>query len=173
LTGKVVSIADGDTLTLLVDKTQVKVRLDGIDTPERAQPFGRKARQALAKIVFGKVVQVDDLGKDRYGRTLRIVWLRKRSIQIRVQVQRFFITQSGGWIGGLAHPNGAHKFAGPGHRFQSGVSRLQRGVGRQLFSYSSSSLFATSGRIFREYMAIRPAMPAGGARGVSYCDCPS
>ena len=46
LTGKVVKIADGDTLTMLVGKTQAKVRLDGIDTPERAQPFGRKAGQA-------------------------------------------------------------------------------------------------------------------------------
>jgi micrococcal nuclease len=57
LTGKVVKIADGDTLTLLVGKTQVKVRLDGIDTPERAQPFGRKTGQALAKKVIGSVVR--------------------------------------------------------------------------------------------------------------------
>ena len=48
LTGRVVKIADGDTLTLLVGKTQIKVRLESIDTPERAQPFGRKAGQALA-----------------------------------------------------------------------------------------------------------------------------
>jgi endonuclease YncB( thermonuclease family) len=80
----VVGIADGDTLTLLVDKTQIKVRLEGIDTPERAQPFGRKAGQALAKIVFGKVVQVDDLGKDRYGRTLGMVRLDKRNINLEL-----------------------------------------------------------------------------------------
>jgi endonuclease YncB( thermonuclease family) len=82
LTGKVVGIADGDTLTLLVNKTQIKVRLEGIDTPERAQPFGRKAGQAVAERVFGKVVQVDDLGKDRYGRTLGIVRLGKRNINL-------------------------------------------------------------------------------------------
>jgi endonuclease YncB( thermonuclease family) len=84
LTGKVVGIADGDTLTLLVGKTQIKVRLEGIDTPERAQPFGRKAGQALAKKVFGKVVQVDDLGKDRYGRTLGIVRLGKRNVNLEL-----------------------------------------------------------------------------------------
>ena len=42
-------------MSLLVGKTQIKVRLEGIDTPERAQPFGRKAGQALAKKVFGRV----------------------------------------------------------------------------------------------------------------------
>jgi micrococcal nuclease len=84
LTGKVVSIADGDTLTLLVGKTQVRVRLEGIDTPERAQPFGRKAGQALAKKVFGKVVQVDDFGKDRYGRTLGIVRLDKSNVNLEL-----------------------------------------------------------------------------------------
>ena len=56
LTGKVIKIADGDTLTLLVDKTQIKVRLEGIDTPERAQPFGRKAGQALAAPPSGGVI---------------------------------------------------------------------------------------------------------------------
>ena len=84
LTGKVVKIADGDTLTLLAGKTQIKVRLEGIDTPERAQPFGRKAGQALANRVFGKVVQVDDLGRDRYGRTLGIVRLGKRNINLEL-----------------------------------------------------------------------------------------
>jgi endonuclease YncB( thermonuclease family) len=88
LTGKVVSLADGDTLTLLVKKTQVKVRLEGIDTPERAQPFGRKAGQALARKVFGKAVQVDDLGKDRYGRTLGAVRLGTRNVNVELVRER-------------------------------------------------------------------------------------
>jgi endonuclease YncB( thermonuclease family) len=88
LTGKVVKIADGDTLTLRVDKTQVKVRLEGIDTPERGQPFGRKAGQALARKVFGKAVQVDDLGKDRYGRTLGIVRLGTRNVNVELVRER-------------------------------------------------------------------------------------
>lgn len=54
LTGKVVSIADGDTLTLLVDREQIKVRLEGIDAPEKSQPYGDKAKQELSRLAFGK-----------------------------------------------------------------------------------------------------------------------
>jgi len=53
LTVKVVSIADGDTLTILVDQTQHKIRLHGIDTPEKGQPFGTKAREFTSSAVFG------------------------------------------------------------------------------------------------------------------------
>lgn len=69
-TGKVVAIADGDTLTVLLDKRQVKVRLLEIDAPEKAQAFGDRSRQSLSYLCFGKAVKVDDKGKDRYGRTL-------------------------------------------------------------------------------------------------------
>jgi micrococcal nuclease len=66
LTGKVVSIADGDTLTILTaDKQQIKVRLSGIDTPERKQAFGTQAKQALSSKVFSKTIRVQDNGKDR------------------------------------------------------------------------------------------------------------
>ena len=71
LTGRVVGVHDGDTLTLLDEqKHQIKVRLAEIDTPESAQPYGSRAKQALSDLVFGKVVLVDVQGKDRYGRTL-------------------------------------------------------------------------------------------------------
>ena len=69
-TGKVVSVADGDTVTVLVERTQIKVRLIEIDAPEKAQAFGNKSKQALADMVFGKVVEVEERGKDRYMRTL-------------------------------------------------------------------------------------------------------
>jgi micrococcal nuclease len=52
--GKVVKIADGDTLVLLVDEKQLKIRLSDIDTPERKQPFGTRAKQALSDLAFGK-----------------------------------------------------------------------------------------------------------------------
>jgi len=75
LQGKVVHIADGDTLTVLVDDEQVKVRLAEIDAPESRQDYGQRAKQALGNLVFGQVVTVDDEGKDRYGRTIGRVQL--------------------------------------------------------------------------------------------------
>jgi endonuclease YncB( thermonuclease family) len=73
--GKVVSIADGDTFTMLTpDNKQVKVRLHGIDCPERAQPFGNVARQKLSDLAFGQQVQIDEMDKDRYGRTVAIAY---------------------------------------------------------------------------------------------------
>jgi micrococcal nuclease len=73
LVGKVVSIADGDTFTILVDNEQIKIRLHGIDCPEKAQPFGTVARQFLSDLVFGKEVIVKQLDTDHYGRTIGMV----------------------------------------------------------------------------------------------------
>lgn len=74
LQGKVVHIADGDTLTILVNgNKQIKIRLAGIDTPEEAQPFGNKAKQTLAALTFLKQVLVEVETKDRYGRSVGVV----------------------------------------------------------------------------------------------------
>jgi endonuclease YncB( thermonuclease family) len=70
IVGKVVSVQDGDTLTVLVDRRQVRVRLTDIDAPERKQAFGTRSRQSLSEICAGKDAQIADQGKDRYGRTL-------------------------------------------------------------------------------------------------------
>lgn len=73
--GRVVGIADGDTFTLLTqDHVQVKVRLHGIDAPEKGQDFGKRAKQELSDLVFGKEVKVTDMGRDRYGRTIGMVF---------------------------------------------------------------------------------------------------
>jgi endonuclease YncB( thermonuclease family) len=70
-TAHVVSIHDGDTLTVVdFTNTQHRLRLQGIDAPERGQPFGTRARDRLAKLTMGKVVTVQDDGRDKYGRTL-------------------------------------------------------------------------------------------------------
>jgi len=70
ITGRVVAIQDGDTLTVLVDRRQVKVRMVEIDAPEKAQAFGNRSKQSLSDLCFNKTTKLDDKGKDRYGRTL-------------------------------------------------------------------------------------------------------
>ena len=72
--GRVVSISDGDTYTILTEeKKQIKVRLQGIDCPEKNQAFGSKAKQYASSLVFGKDVTVEVVSTDRYGRTVGIV----------------------------------------------------------------------------------------------------
>ena len=70
-TGTVVSISDGDTLTVLnANKQQVKIRLVEIDAPESKQAFGTQSKQSLADLCFQKPVVVADKGLDKYKRTL-------------------------------------------------------------------------------------------------------
>ena len=63
-TWRAVGVTDGDSITCLTsDKQQVKVRLNAIDAPERGQPYANRAKQALSDMVFGKDVEVEDLGE--------------------------------------------------------------------------------------------------------------
>jgi endonuclease YncB( thermonuclease family) len=78
--GKVISIADGDTITVLRDKEQVRIRLYGIDCPEGGQAFGKKAKQFTSSMVFGKVVEVESVDIDRYGRTVALVTVFQRLV---------------------------------------------------------------------------------------------
>lgn len=74
--GKVVAVADGDTFTLLVNGSrQQKIRLHGIDCPEKRQDFGQVAKDFTSKQVFGKTITVKPTDTDRYGRTIAIVLL--------------------------------------------------------------------------------------------------
>lgn len=69
LTGRVVGVTDGDTITVLVPgNVQEKIRLAGIDAPEKAQPFGSVSKQHLSDQVFDRQVVVDWAKRDRYGR---------------------------------------------------------------------------------------------------------
>ena len=70
LVGRVVKIADGDTLTIVIDDRQEKIRLSDIDTPERKQPYGTRATQALADLTFGKTITVLTSNRYRYGRVI-------------------------------------------------------------------------------------------------------
>lgn len=73
--GHIVSIADGDTFTLLTkQKKQLTIRLFGIDCPEKNQPFGKAAKQELSSVIFNKQVQVKQMDIDRYKRIVAIVY---------------------------------------------------------------------------------------------------
>jgi len=71
LTGRIVGVSDGDTVTLLTsDNTSIKIRLAQIDAPEKKQPFGEKSKQSLSDLIYGKNVSVEVETKDRYQRTV-------------------------------------------------------------------------------------------------------
>jgi len=73
----VVGVSDGDTIKVMQAHKEVKVRLYGIDCPERGQPFSRKAKEFTSDMVFGKIVEVHRMDTDRYGRTVALVVLNK------------------------------------------------------------------------------------------------
>jgi endonuclease YncB( thermonuclease family) len=73
--GKVVSIADGDTLTVLEGREQFKIRLEGIDAPEGHQSYGNKSKEALAQKVLQRTARIEWREHDRYGRTVGQVFV--------------------------------------------------------------------------------------------------
>lgn len=76
ISGKVIGIQDGDSITLLTDNNiQLKVRLEGIDCPEKKQDFGTVAKQFTSDLVFLQNVTLQKTGQDRYGRTLGYIFL--------------------------------------------------------------------------------------------------
>ena len=83
LQGKVISVADGDTISVLDrNNTQYKIRMHGIDTPEREQRYGKAAKNALLAMVDGKTVGIVVLGKDQYGRTDGTVYLDDSNVNL-------------------------------------------------------------------------------------------
>jgi micrococcal nuclease len=73
--GKVIGITDGNTITVLRDRTPIKIRLQGIDCPELGRDFGSRAQRVTSELSSGQVVKVKAQGLDRYGRTLAGVFL--------------------------------------------------------------------------------------------------
>ena len=71
ISGKVIKIVDGDTYDiLLVNNTTKRIRMEGIDAPERGMPFYKVAKDYLGSLCFGQVVRIDQKSTDRYGRTI-------------------------------------------------------------------------------------------------------
>ncbi len=79
--GKVVAITDGDTIKVKTLHNKVKkIRLAQIDTPEKKQPYGSKAKQALSNKIYGKKVKINIVTTDRYGRLVGTVWYNDKDI---------------------------------------------------------------------------------------------
>ncbi|MDX4028353.1 thermonuclease family protein [Aliarcobacter skirrowii] len=84
ITGKVINVADGDTITVLTaNKESHRIRLNDIDAPESKQAFGNKSKENLKKYVNQKEVVVKYNSKDRYGRILGTVYLNNTDINLQ------------------------------------------------------------------------------------------
>jgi endonuclease YncB( thermonuclease family) len=78
--GKVVGVSDGDTITIIHRGKGEKIRLYGIDCPEKSQAFGKRAKQFTSNMVFGKTVEVRPVTIDRYGRTIAWIYVNGTSL---------------------------------------------------------------------------------------------
>jgi endonuclease YncB( thermonuclease family) len=84
ITGEVVAVHDGDTLSVLAGGRTVRVRLACIDAPEQGQPFGSRARQRLAQEAMRRAVRVEVVDRDGYGRTVGRVWADGRLVNLEL-----------------------------------------------------------------------------------------
>ncbi|MDG1453148.1 MAG: thermonuclease family protein [Methylophilaceae bacterium] len=88
ITGRVVAITDGDSIRILdSNNNQFKIRLIGIDAPEKKQAFGNVSKQSLSELVSGKIVNVNYSKRGRYGRIVGKVLLDNKDINLE-QVKR-------------------------------------------------------------------------------------
>jgi micrococcal nuclease len=77
---KVVGVADGDSLTVLVKGREKEIRLYGIDAPEKKQAFGQKAKGEITALCAGKSVDIEEIDQDSYGRAVVWVMVNGRSV---------------------------------------------------------------------------------------------
>ena len=78
--GRVVAIVDGDTVEVMHEGRAERIRLNGIDAPERRQAFGRRAQDFLGEMIFKQNVRVVVRSKDRYGRTVADLFLGAKNV---------------------------------------------------------------------------------------------
>ena len=84
LVGKVIKVTDGDTVNVLTSDNQThKIRLSGIDAPEKKQAFGNRSKQALADLIDGKIVNVEYNKLDKYQRAVGKVTFNGQDVNLR------------------------------------------------------------------------------------------
>src|SRR5688572_8056165 len=84
LVGTVTKIVDGDTIDVQLSSGPIRVRLHGVDTPERGQPWGKESTAALTDFVVGKEVGIEPFSQDRYDRLIGIVYLGELNVNLEL-----------------------------------------------------------------------------------------
>lgn len=92
LPGVVVGVIDGDTVDVRIESGMIRVRLHGVDAPERDQPQGAAAKAALSALVFSKAVDVEPVEQDRYDRLVARLWLGD------LDVNAALVKQGAAWV---------------------------------------------------------------------------
>ena len=121
--GPVVSVLDGDTIEVLHNKRAERIRLNGIDCPEKGQAYGKRAKRAVSELVFGKEVTLQTHGKDKYGRTIADVLLPDRTY-----VNHELVKQGGCWW---------YRTYAPGNVVLEELERRARGAGLDFLADSA------------------------------------
>nr|DAO49594.1 MAG TPA: nuclease-like protein [Caudoviricetes sp.] len=87
---KVIKIYDGDTITALTSqKEKIKIRLYGIDAPELKQPFGKASKRHLIDLISNKSLNINEKGKDKYGRTLAVLYNGNQDINAQMVIDGY------------------------------------------------------------------------------------
>ena len=87
---KIIKIYDGDTITALTSqKEKIKIRLYGIDAPELKQPFGKASKRHLIDLISNKSLNINEKGKDKYGRTLAVLYNGDQDINAKMVIDGY------------------------------------------------------------------------------------
>ena len=87
---KIIKIYDGDTITALTSqKEKIKIRLYGIDAPELKQPFGKASKRHLIDLISNNSLNINEKGKDKYGRTLAILYNGNQDINAQMVIDAY------------------------------------------------------------------------------------
>lgn len=98
ISGIVVGVSDGDTVTVLSSGEQTKVRLAEIDAPEKAQAFGTRSKQSLSDMCFRKDAKIETSGKDRYGRFIGRIYCFTPGVKTGIDANAEQIRRGMAWV---------------------------------------------------------------------------